>query len=252
MNTIEQKLLRLLRTLHDDYDAPAVKAEFEAEGSRPEELLRLTELVFRADMDLTIKIGGCEAFSDLKHAAVFGARNIMAPMIETPFAMKKFRTMATKFVGELNWLINIETKTARQNLDDILSAGDGFISGIVVGRTDLSNSMALPKTEINGAYMLSAVKDIAARAKRRNLTVGVGGNINLATINFLRELSTLVDYFETRKIVFNFRDDAPKFLADAIKLAVEFEMLYLENKFNLYNAAAREDSERLTVLKSRI
>ena len=82
--------------------------------------------------------------------------------------------------------------------------------------------------------------------------VGVGGNVNLETINFLKNMTPLIDYFETRKIVFNFHDFSPKFLENAIKLAIEFEMLYLENKFNLYNAIAAEDLERLNVLKSRI
>ena len=84
------------------------------------------------------------------------------------------------------------------------------------------------------------------------MTIGVGGNINLETSAFLRKLSNQINYFETRKIVFNFSNDSPKFLEDAVKLAIEFEMLYLENKFNLYNFIAREDLVRLTVLKDRI
>lgn len=97
MNSTETRIFHLLRTLHDDYNAFAVKAEFEAEGSRAEELSRLSESIFRSGMNLTIKIGGCEAFSDLKYAAILGAGNIMAPMIESPFAMKKFKRMAHKF-----------------------------------------------------------------------------------------------------------------------------------------------------------
>jgi len=80
----------VLRKLKDDYGVLAIKAEFEAEGFRLDELIMLNEVVFRADMDLIIKIGGCEAVRDLDQCKLLGTHGIMASMIETPFAMEKY------------------------------------------------------------------------------------------------------------------------------------------------------------------
>ena len=89
MNRTERKMLEILKELKNEHNVLAVKAEFEAEGSRTDELVKLNEIVSRADMNLFIKIGGCEAVRDLDQCKLLGARGIMAPMIESPFAMKK-------------------------------------------------------------------------------------------------------------------------------------------------------------------
>ncbi|MFQ9205035.1 MAG: aldolase, partial [Flavonifractor plautii] len=86
MNKTEKRMLDILKELKNEYGVLAVKAEFEAEGSRTDELVKLNEIVFRADMDIFIKIGGCEAVRDMDQCRIFGAAGIMGPMIETPFA----------------------------------------------------------------------------------------------------------------------------------------------------------------------
>ena len=113
MNKTERKMLDILMYLKEEYDVIAIKAEFEAEGSRTDELVMLNEIIFRADMKLYVKIGGCEAVRDLDQCRMLGASGIMAPMIESPFAMKKFVGAANKVYGDavddIEWIINAET-----------------------------------------------------------------------------------------------------------------------------------------------
>ena len=55
MNNTERQMLDILKYLKEVHNVIAIKAEFEAEGSRTDELVMLNEIIFRADMKLYIK-----------------------------------------------------------------------------------------------------------------------------------------------------------------------------------------------------
>lgn len=255
MEKTKGRMLDILKELKEDYGhIIAIKAEFEAEGSRLDELIMLNEVVFRADMKLFIKIGGCEAVRDLDQCKLLGASGIMAPMIETPFAMQKFVNAARKVykdrTEDIEWIINTETKTCLNNFDDILNVGKGFLNTIAIGRVDLSASMGLSRAEINGDLVFEAAKIFAQKAKGANLNVGIGGGVSLDSIPVFLKLKSIVDKFETRKVVFRLIDDEQK-LKRALVLAMEFELLYLKNKCDFYRKMELEDRERLKMLEQR-
>lgn len=255
MNTIERRMLELLKQMRDEDDVVAVKAEFEAEGSRNDELVMLNEIIFRADMNLYIKIGGCEAVTDLNRCKCLGAKGIMAPMIETPFAMKKFIGASEKVfgdrMGEIEWIINAETKTCHENLNDILDVAKGFLNAVSIGRVDLSGSLGLPRTEINSDFMFEQTMDIAKRSRERGYIVNFGGGISFDAIPFICKMYPVNDRFETRKIVFRTNNDEKK-LQRKIIHAMEFETLYLQNKCDFYDGMANEDKARMQMMKDRL
>ena len=255
MNRTESKMLDILKCLKEDHGVVAIKAEFEAEGSRTDELVMLNEIIFRADMKLYIKIGGCEAVRDLDQCRLLGASGIMAPMIESPFAMKKFVGAAEKVYGDeidmVEWIINAETVTCHENLDAILEAGKGFLSTVSIGRVDMSASMGLSREFINGDEVFAVTEDVARRSRDAGYIVNCGGGISFDAIPFICKLYPLNNRFETRKVVFNATDDVDR-LSSGILKAMEFETLYLQNKCEFYDRMAKEDQSRLKMMTERL
>ena len=78
MNLLEKKMVDTLKDLKENHHVLGIKAEFEAEGTRLEEALRLKEVVTKAGLDLTIKIGGCEAIKDMFDARTIGVSALLA------------------------------------------------------------------------------------------------------------------------------------------------------------------------------
>jgi len=256
MNATERRMLEILRDLRDTHGVQAIKAEFEAEGSRLDELVKLNEIVFRADMDLYIKIGGCEAVRDLDQCLLLGATGVMAPMIETPFAMSKFVGAVNKVYKkveqkDINYIINAETKTCVENLDAILDAHGDVLNYVVVGRVDLSGSYGLGRSELNGDFIYKVTREICERVRARGFKAGMGGGISLDALPFVEKMADCIDRFETRKIVFS-KDAINKDIKKGLVKAMEFETLYLKNKCEFYDRMAFEDRDRLTMLEGRL
>ena len=255
MNAREFAMYESLKRLKEEFGILAVKAEFEAEGSRTDELVMLNEIVFRNDMDLYIKIGGCEAVRDMDQCRLLGATGIMAPMIETPFAMRKFREALHKVFSDeerahIDVIINAETVTAYQNFDAILEEGRGTLDTIAIGRVDLSASDGLSRSEINGERVFELACGFADKGLAAGCTVGVGGGISLDAAPFLTRMEGRISRFETRKIVFDYKN-AMRQIRPALTEAIHFEYLYLESKCAFYGRMAHEDEARMHMLRER-
>ncbi|MGN0363523.1 MAG: aldolase/citrate lyase family protein [Bilifractor sp.] len=250
---IKHDIVDSLKKLKQEYGVVSIKAEFEAEGSRKDELIMLRDFVETADLGLIIKIGGCEAVHDLDQCKLLDATGVMAPMIETPFAMKKYRGAFTKVYGnkDVERIINAETKTCLANFDEILKIGDGFLTGVTVGRSDLSASMDIERKDIESEPVFNATRKLCEKAKARGLVTNFGGNIGIESIPFIIRMNPYIDRFETRKVVLS-KNDNPEFLKQAIKEALGFELLYLKFKSGYYNAMATEDTARITRLENQI
>ena len=90
-----QKLLKSLKTLKK-LGINTVKKSFEDEGSSFDEVQLARNLTSILNMKLNVKIGGCEAKNDMIYCQKINVDGIIAPMIETPFAYKKFIQTSSK------------------------------------------------------------------------------------------------------------------------------------------------------------
>ena len=258
MNKIEKEMLELLLKLKEG-GAIAVKAEFEAEGTRTEELLRLIELSRRADIGLALKIGGCEAVRDLIEAKQFGVDYVIAPMVETSYAIEKYIVAKNKVFSkdereDMSFLVNIETHTGLSNsskMIDIASKKNG-INGIVFGRVDFVGSQGLALDTINENNVTNSCIEVANICKNNNLDFVVGGGVSDISIDPLRKIKkNHLSRFETRKIIFQADALNNKEIKQSLLNAVHFELLWLINKREFYSLITREDDKRLKMLNDR-
>lgn len=256
MNSYEKQMLEIL-TRARDYGVVSVKAEFEAEGTRVDELLRLLEIARKAGVKVGIKIGGCEAIRDLIECRLYGADYIIAPMIETPYALGKYVAGKNKFYpkdeqGDVSFLFNVETRKTYDELEELGAVAKAGGVGMVFGRVDFAGSMGHSRDFVNSDEMLAYVCGVAEVAKKHNLELVVGGGVSPDSIPSLRKVREIrLDRFETRKVIFDAGildgDDA----AQGMELAIEFELLWLKNKRDYYQTIASEDEQRIAMMEKR-
>ena len=256
MNKLESQMIDLLKNLKDRFYVKGIKAEFEAEGTRIEEAMRLKDVTSQAGLGLNIKIGGCEAIKDMYDAISLGAERIIAPMVETPYALQKFIKAAQLAYGSrldnVELLVNIETQTAYQNFSEMLKIPEiNYLNGVVIGRVDFVGSMGLGRDQVNSQKMLDISLDIAKKAKDHGLKVVVGGAVSVDSMPFFKAFPQgHLDRFETRKVIF----DCPEAIhnpEEAFIKAVEFELMWLKNKQSYYTCIAQEDESRIEMMEIR-
>lgn len=259
MNSYERRMLEILREGREEFGVLATKAEFEAEGTRTDELLRLLEIANKADVGLALKVGGCEAIRDMLEAKQFGVRYIIAPMVETPYALSKYIAAKDKVYSsdeqdDVSFLFNLETITAFNNLSLMLqlAAASSGCDGVVFGRVDFSGSIGAGRDGIESEEVTAAVEAAAAACRECGLEFVVGGAVSIDAVPNLRRFKAVhLDRFETRKVVFSGSALESPSLAKALRQAVHFELLWLLNKSEYYGLMHREDKKRIQMLESR-
>src|ERR1019366_665846 len=116
---------------------------------------------------LAVKIGGCEAVRDLLEAKQIGVNYIIAPMVESSYALSKYVAAKNKVYSaddsvDTDFLFNSETISGyndRKNLADLASSPAG-VQGVVFGRVDFCGSLGLDRDAINDDTVTEYVVDV--------------------------------------------------------------------------------------------
>ena len=240
----------------------AIKAEFEAEGTRIDELGILSNLCFKNNVKLTLKTGGPAAIRDIFEAFQLGAQNILIPMIESDYSLEYFINYYKKFSNDFQELnestklaINIESIKGYENIKKILEVIKEKslpISHIVIGRSDLTSSLKL--NNVNSKEIFNITKDILYQSSFYKVKSCIGGNLTSNSFKFIYELKDYNLYaFESRKVTFKFSNTISKKEFDnLIKLSLEFELAWLNLKSSMYFLRSNEENSRVATIRNRL
>ena len=171
-----KKISTILKNLKN-LGVSGVKQSTEDEGSSFDDISLMRKITKKIGLNLNVKIGGCEAKNDIFFCKRTKVDGIVAPMVESKYALQKFIQCAG--VNKKNLLfMNFETNLAIKNLKNIISS-ESFksIDGIIIGRSDLSGSMNKKKNYVNSKRIFqiaeNCYKQIVKKVNRKiNLKMG--------------------------------------------------------------------------------
>ncbi len=235
-------LLRKLNSLYREFGLVALKGGTEVEDMTFDEIAFLKALG-EPILPLIVKIGGPEARNDMRALKALGVHGILAPMIESEYALKNFvEAVLDTYEGEdLPALaINIETITAFNNLDSI--TGSPFfarIGQVTVGRSDLAGSMG---RKTDDEEVMGITEIVVRWAENMGRVTSVGGKITGDNAPVIRSRIRPAR-INTRHMVYDLTRCVD--IVTALNLGLEFEV-------SLYDTLAAIEPSKKNIYRERI
>lgn len=252
-----KKLKQVLHELKQKYGIIGIRTDMASEVISEQEFIIFKQFCGELGLKYFIKIGGCDALTDIFVAQKAGADSIICPMIESEYAVQKFLDNCMQIYGStehINLLINIETINAYNNLDLILKNENmKYIQGIVLGRDDMTKSASLSFDDVDSKEILDIALNIANKADSYGQKFTVGGGVRPRAKAFLSNFKGLKFVnFETRRVVFDSGALNDTDIVEGIAKAIEFEIKWLE--YMAANCLSDKDiiKNRMESLKSCI
>ena len=198
-----RSLREKLQILSENHHVVGLKTGTEVEDMGFDEIDFMKSIC--GDLPLTVKIGGPEARNDIRQCIHIGVDIILAPMVETVYALSNFVQTMESISEEMEVVlpslaVNIESKTAVKNLDEMLhSKWAGKLYQITIGRSDLSKSMHL---SVQDPEVIASAAQAIKKISRHGIITSVGGGV---TISNIASLVTVVpvNKVNTRHVVFS-------------------------------------------------
>ena len=240
--TLRQQFLEL----KNNYPVAGLKTGTEIEDMGFAEISEMHEICRPAS--LTVKIGGPEARRDMRESLAIGVDVILAPMVETEYALSNFVAAFDEICSEVHHVhkipklaINLETSTAMQNLDTMIrSSAFQRLSQVTIGRGDLSKSMNLG---VDDNEVIAITASALKKIKNAGKLTSVGGGWNVASVAATSSKfnSTTIN---TRHVALENNSAFQKNAEDSLYAALVFEV-------KLYDYFAIRFPERKTFYLSR-
>jgi hypothetical protein len=244
-----KKILSSLKEL----GCSGIKISYEDEGALLNEVISMRYLTSCVGVNLAIKIGGCEAKRDIVDCLNISCDSIVAPMIESGFALNKFSKSLKQYnyCGEKGF--NLETINAYNNLEEI-SEEFSCIDYVTVGRVDFASSLKKDRSFVNEEQMYDMVKRVFIKAKEVGKKCYLGGAISIASKDFIKNLIDLdlLDKFETRYIIFDTKQINFEDFEKLLYWANVFEVQWLKFISERYGKLFNKDTERIKMMEERI
>lgn len=251
-----KKIVNVLKNLKK-FNITAVKQSLEDEGACYEDLILMKKITQKASLDLNVKIGGCEAKNDIYFCEWLKVRGIVAPMVESTYALRKFLQTIPKN-NKQNLYINLESIQAFENIGKILRQKKlKRLKGVVIGRSDLAGSLNLEKKEVDSKRIFKLVYSTLKKIKKKKLIVKMGGSLTANSKNFVKNLfnKKLIDRVETRNIEIKINNYVLNNFDQIINSIFKFELEWLRYKHKINKKRKirlkNDNLERIQILKKR-
>lgn len=241
------------------YNVVAVKQSLEDEGASFDEINLMRKITKKAGLNHNIKVGGCEAKTDIFTCEKEGVTGIVAPMVETSYGLKKFiQILRNNKTQDL--YINLESINAFKNINKILKSNDfKKLKGVVIGRSDLAGSLNLEKTEVDSKKIYKLVFNLLRKIKKhKKIVTKMGGSLTPNSLEFVKKLfnQNLLDRVETRNIEIKLNKKVLKEFREIIISIFNFELDWIKYNKNRNlkskNKIKNDSSLRIKELKKRL
>jgi len=244
-----QTILRQLKEM----GCSGIKISFEDEGALYNEIITMRNLTTSVDLEMSIKIGGCEAKRDIVDCIDLNCETIVAPMIESKFSLNKFIKSLEAYKCDKKRGFNLETIQAYNNLEE-LSELFTKLDFVTFGRVDFVGSLDKNRDYVDSDVVFQMVRDVFLKAREKNTMCYMGGAISSNSKEFIEKLikENLIDKFETRYIIYDIhRLDMTKF-DELIYWGNVFEVEWLKFIQQRYSMHANKDIKRIAMIEDRI
>ena len=250
-----KNLIEVINKLKKQNKIVGFKTSFEDEGVCFEDFINLRIATASCRLPLYVKIGGCEAKTDIINCNNYNIDGVVAPMIESEFAVEKFINCCDSVGFEGKRFINVETKTCVSSLEDILGSPSSLkIDGFTIGRSDLVASLGLSKKSVNSSEIYDVVRESFQKIKMFDFVTTMGGNLTPDSKKFIENLFTegLLDKVETRNVIMKLSEENIFRIDSIIEDALFIEACILEARAKRTKLAYDQNIVRLKNIKGRI